>query len=89
MTFRDKYSKWCDRKMKIAEEKLFIHNFRQTSFNHSGQTNASLCYFRPAIFDLIGNTSQVVPYHTFYSFPDKDLRPDDGLVKTAETYIVK
>jgi len=89
VTFRDYYSKWCDSKMKRAERKLFIHNYRHTSFNHSGQIDASLFYLRPAIFDFIRNTSQVVSYHTLHSFLDKDLRPDDGLVQTADTYIVK
>ena len=30
-------------------------------------------------------TSHIISYYTFYSFLDKDLRPDDGLVKRAET----
>ena len=30
-------------------------------------------------------TSHIVPYYTLYSFLDKNLRPDDDLVKRAET----
>ena len=30
-------------------------------------------------------TSHVVPYHTLYSFLDKDLRPNDDLGNTTET----
>jgi len=31
------------------------------------------------------NTSHVISYPTLYSVLDKDLRPDDGLVKRVET----
>jgi hypothetical protein len=41
--------------MKTEEEKLFVLNFRQTSFKHNEKINASLCYLRTAIFYFVAN----------------------------------